>query len=179
MCSPCLVGFAATPSVMMLDRCGRGCDPNSDSACPHALDDDAAEVLLYACKRIGRGEQLLLDYGEEYRGHDWSQARPQQVRVDRRCKHGRRRYRCKECGGASICKHNRQRSQCKECGGSSICTTECAISARSVVVQAFASTTDDAPAARPVVAKTNPTLPTKRTRRRPRNTRQQKPRRLR
>ena len=37
------------------------------------------------------------------------------------CPHGRRRERCKECGGASICEHGRQRHQCKECGGSSIC----------------------------------------------------------
>ena len=37
------------------------------------------------------------------------------------CPHGRRRERCKECGGGSICVHGRIRSQCKECGGASIC----------------------------------------------------------
>ena len=37
------------------------------------------------------------------------------------CEHGRERRRCKECGGASICEHGRRRSQCKECGGSQIC----------------------------------------------------------
>ena len=37
------------------------------------------------------------------------------------CPHGRRRSRCKECGGASICEHGRIRSMCKECGGSQIC----------------------------------------------------------
>ena len=37
------------------------------------------------------------------------------------CPHGRRRYHCKECGGAGICEHGRRRSQCKECGGSQIC----------------------------------------------------------
>jgi hypothetical protein len=37
------------------------------------------------------------------------------------CEHGRQRSRCKECGGASICEHGRVRSQCKECGGASIC----------------------------------------------------------
>ena len=106
---------------MMLDRCGHGCDPSSDGECPHVLDDDAAEVLLYACKTIGRGERLLFDYGEEYRGHDWSQAQLQQVKVARKCGHGQRRYDCKECGGAGICKHNRERSKCKECGGASMC----------------------------------------------------------
>ena len=38
-----------------------------------------------------------------------------------KCPHGRRRSKCKECGGASICEHGRQRYQCKECGGASIC----------------------------------------------------------
>ena len=37
------------------------------------------------------------------------------------CEHGRRRDRCKECGGGSICEHGRQRSRCKECGGGSLC----------------------------------------------------------
>ena len=37
------------------------------------------------------------------------------------CPHGRRRERCKECGGGSICVHGRIRSQSKECGGASIC----------------------------------------------------------
>jgi hypothetical protein len=39
----------------------------------------------------------------------------------KKCEHGRRRDRCKECGGASICEHGRLRSDCKECGGASIC----------------------------------------------------------
>ena len=106
---------------MMLDWCGHGCDPHSDSESPHVLNDDAAEVLMYARKTIGRGEQLLLDYGEEYRGHDWSQAQPKQVRVGRRCEHGRQRYDCKECGGGGVCEHNRQRRLCNQCGGVGIC----------------------------------------------------------
>ena len=41
--------------------------------------------------------------------------------ISRKCKHGRQRSTCKECGGSQICEHNRLRSQCKECGGRSIC----------------------------------------------------------
>ena len=37
------------------------------------------------------------------------------------CSHGRRKSRCKECGGSSICEHNKFKSECKECGGSSLC----------------------------------------------------------
>jgi len=46
-------------------------------------------------------------------------------KVCRACPHGRRRERCKECGGASMCEHGRQRSRCKECGGASICEHGC------------------------------------------------------
>jgi hypothetical protein len=38
-----------------------------------------------------------------------------------KCEHGKRRARCKDCGGGSICEHNRDRSRCKDCGGGSIC----------------------------------------------------------
>ena len=37
------------------------------------------------------------------------------------CLHGRRRYTCKECGGAGICEHDKLRTACKECVGGSIC----------------------------------------------------------
>ena len=37
------------------------------------------------------------------------------------CPHGRRRHRCRECGGSGICEHGRRRTLCKECGGSQIC----------------------------------------------------------
>jgi len=38
-----------------------------------------------------------------------------------KCIHGRRRDKCKECGGSYICLHGRQKNYCKECGGISIC----------------------------------------------------------
>jgi len=38
-----------------------------------------------------------------------------------KCDHGKRKTRCKECGGSSICEHGRQKSRCKECGGGSFC----------------------------------------------------------
>jgi hypothetical protein len=52
------------------------------------------------------------EHGVKYRSN---------CKVCRACPHGRQRYRCKECGGASICEHGRERSTCKECGGASIC----------------------------------------------------------
>ena len=42
-------------------------------------------------------------------------------RVYKKCPHGKRRSKCKECGGVSICPHGKERSYCKECGGSQIC----------------------------------------------------------
>jgi hypothetical protein len=43
--------------------------------------------------------------------------------VERRnvCKHGRRKHRCKDCGGSSICPHGREQHVCKDCGGSGLC----------------------------------------------------------
>ena len=41
--------------------------------------------------------------------------------VPPKCPHGKRRCRCKECGGGSICEHDRIRYECKQCGGASIC----------------------------------------------------------
>jgi len=38
-----------------------------------------------------------------------------------KCEHGRKRSRCKDCGGSQICEHNKIRSTCKECGGGSVC----------------------------------------------------------
>jgi hypothetical protein len=37
------------------------------------------------------------------------------------CEHGKRKHRCKECGGCSICEHGREKYHCKECGGSAFC----------------------------------------------------------
>lgn len=52
-------------------------------------------------------EQTLLSPTKRKKGH---------------CEHGRRKSRCKECGGSQICQHGRVKSVCKECKGSSICT---------------------------------------------------------
>jgi hypothetical protein len=38
-----------------------------------------------------------------------------------KCEHGKRRSRCKECGGSQICEHGTQHDHCKDCGGSQIC----------------------------------------------------------
>ena len=39
----------------------------------------------------------------------------------KKCEHGKRKSRCKECGGSAYCEHGKQKSRCKECGGGSIC----------------------------------------------------------
>ena len=42
-------------------------------------------------------------------------------RQQTKCKHGRQRPYCKDCGGSQICEHNKQGSKCKDCGGSQVC----------------------------------------------------------
>ena len=39
----------------------------------------------------------------------------------KKCPHGRRRYQCRACDGASFCEHARLRYQCGDCGGAAIC----------------------------------------------------------
>ena len=77
---------------------------------PSPLASKCPQVVLYlvtstGCKGFPKGEQrrCISD------GTLW------------RCENGRKRSRCKECGGSSICEHRRQRHQCKECGGASVC----------------------------------------------------------
>ena len=38
-----------------------------------------------------------------------------------KCPHGKREYRCVECGGGGICQHKRRREFCKECCGFGVC----------------------------------------------------------
>jgi hypothetical protein len=38
-----------------------------------------------------------------------------------KCKHGKRKTYCKECGGVGLCEHEILKHYCIECGGSSIC----------------------------------------------------------
>ena len=38
-----------------------------------------------------------------------------------KCSHGKKKSKCKACGGGSICEHQKRRCYCKECGGGSIC----------------------------------------------------------
>ena len=42
-------------------------------------------------------------------------------RQQTKCKHGRQRPTCKDCGRSQICEQNKIKSQCKDCGGSQIC----------------------------------------------------------
>ena len=37
------------------------------------------------------------------------------------CKHGRRKSRCKDCGGSGLCEHKRERRRFRDCGGSGLC----------------------------------------------------------
>ena len=45
-------------------------------------------------------------------------------RPEKKCPHGRRRYQCRDCGGASFCMHGRQQHTCRDCGCASLCVHE-------------------------------------------------------
>ena len=42
-------------------------------------------------------------------------ARIKQNRSDHKCPHGRRKFQCIDCEGASTCEHRKQKHQCKDC----------------------------------------------------------------
>lgn len=42
-------------------------------------------------------------------------------RQSQTCEHGKRKYRCIECGGSGLCIHKKEKSRCFDCGGKSIC----------------------------------------------------------
>ena len=44
-----------------------------------------------------------------------------QKRKSYACAHGKRKSRCKDCGGSDTCEHGKERRRCKDCGGSGIC----------------------------------------------------------
>jgi hypothetical protein len=59
--------------------------------------------------------------GEEYKTCTSCREKSRENRMKYKCEHGKRRSRCKDCGGGSICEHDKIRSSCKDCGGSEIC----------------------------------------------------------
>ncbi len=42
-------------------------------------------------------------------------------KVEKKCEHGKEKYRCIDCGGSQICEHKKIKYRCVDCGGSSIC----------------------------------------------------------
>ena len=47
--------------------------------------------------------------------------RQKELRLKKKCEHGKEKRHCRECGGSSYCEHNVRKGRCKECGGSSLC----------------------------------------------------------
>ena len=47
--------------------------------------------------------------------------RQKEIRLKKKCEHGKEKRHCRECDGSSYCEHNVRKGRCKECGGSSLC----------------------------------------------------------
>ena len=45
-------------------------------------------------------------------------------KIRTKCEHGKRKERCKECGGSAFCEHGKLKARCKECGGNQLCKNE-------------------------------------------------------
>ena len=80
----------------------RGSDPHTEDC---TLPGEADDMEEGGASRK-RGAPSTSD------GSGWKRAK---------CEHGRRKDKCKECGGSGICAHGRRKDECKHCGGSAIC----------------------------------------------------------
>ena len=104
---------AADDSATWKDRRKKRVSKPTNRYKPQHQEDSGALVLcqLVAGKGNKRKEATLESQSiASTTGEDWS-----------KCWHGKKRSRCKDCGGGSICEHQRQRSTCKDCGGGQIC----------------------------------------------------------
>lgn len=78
------------------------------------------EKKCHTCRRILPLSEFTIKYNEEYT-KNCSQCNEKARKRVKKCEHGRRKSRCKDCGGTAICKHNVIKIKCKKCGGSQIC----------------------------------------------------------
>tara|TARA_Y100000389_G_scaffold94675_1_gene91352 strand:- start:2553 stop:3548 length:996 start_codon:yes stop_codon:yes gene_type:complete len=85
----------------------------------------------YKCKKCNIVKDLTLEYfiktsiknikNEIKTGNPYCKICQKEMRKNLQCKHGKRKYRCLECGGHRMCMHKRQKHTCKLCGGKSRC----------------------------------------------------------
>ena len=73
-------------------------------------------VAFIECRRYLRRKCFISQYIVSShtcaRRHRWSSPEPSAMP----CPHGKRRSRCKDCGGSGLCEHWRERTRCKDCG---------------------------------------------------------------
>ena len=64
--------------------------------------------------RIWNGRKLLCEHGKR-------KSRCRECGGSQICEHGKRKDQCRECTPSAFCEHGKQKAQCRQCGGSQIC----------------------------------------------------------
>ena len=64
--------------------------------------------------RIWNGRKLLCEHGKR-------KSRCRECGGSQICEHGKCKAQCRQCGGSAFCKHGKYRAQCRQCGGSALC----------------------------------------------------------
>jgi hypothetical protein len=59
--------------------------------------------------------------GQPFKTCDKCRTKDKESRIKYQCEHGKRKERCKLCGGVGICEHDKRKDRCKMCGGVGIC----------------------------------------------------------
>ena len=87
--------------------------------CPHEIDihtnGKRSDGVIGGSVFVNKGQHME----ERYDGNTRvvkSKRDGKGYRYDYHCRHGKRKYRCKECGGSAFCSHGKERHRCKDCG---------------------------------------------------------------
>ena len=87
-------------------------------------NEQKADIKCPRCKTYRYPSDFLNDKNRTLKTCKNCRVKQKEIRERNKCEHGKRKSRCKECGGSEICEHKRVRTNCKECGGSGICEHE-------------------------------------------------------
>ena len=59
--------------------------------------------------------------GLPFKTCDKCRTKDKESKIKTQCEHGKRKDRCKLCGGNYFCEHDKRKYMCKQCGGNGIC----------------------------------------------------------
>jgi len=78
-------------------------------------------VKCSVCKKEKTPDMFIGTKGQKLKTCLKCRERAKKSKLKTRCPHGKRKDKCKDCGGIGICIHNKEKRKCRDCKGSDIC----------------------------------------------------------